>query len=216
MTYLRGRVSLPSAVVILLGMAAGCRTQSSQPAAGIDLAGMDKSVAPGDDFNAYTNGGWIKSTPIPPDKSSYGIDAILADETRTRTRSLIQDAANLRLTDPNEQAKKAEILSLLAQAHTQRETRIFQANSGIPVPLWCVLIAFTIMLALFVSLSAIQYRPTAVAIAVCFTTGIVSILVIARLLDYPFEGALALRPTDFIDAIGKISDLLNHMNVSEH
>jgi hypothetical protein len=30
------------------------------------------------------------------------------------------------------------------------------------------------------------------------------------------EGALALRPTDFIDAIGKISDLLNHMNVSEH
>jgi Protein of unknown function (DUF4239) len=107
-------------------------------------------------------------------------------------------------------------VSLLAQAHTQRETRIFQANSGIPVPLWCVLIAFTIMLALFVSLSAIQYRPTAVAIAVCFTTGIVSILVIARLLDYPFEGALALRPTDFIDAIGKISDLLNHMNVSEH
>jgi hypothetical protein len=137
-------------------------------------------------------------------------------ETYHKFEALIQDAANLRLTDPNEQAKKAEILSLLAQAHTQRETRIFQANSGIPVPLWCVLIAFTIMLALFVSLSAIQYRPTAVAIAVCFTTGIVSILVIARLLDYPFEGALALRPTDFIDAIGKISDLLNHVNVSEH
>jgi hypothetical protein len=137
-------------------------------------------------------------------------------ETYRKFEALIQDAANLRLTDPNEQAKKAEILSLLAQAHTQRETRIFQANSGIPVPLWCVLIAFTIMLALFVSLSAIQYRPTAVAIAVCFTTGIVSILVIARLLDYPFEGALALRPTDFIDAIGKISDLLNHTNVSEH
>jgi hypothetical protein len=30
------------------------------------------------------------------------------------------------------------------------------------------------------------------------------------------EGALALRPTDFIDVIGKISDLLGHLNVSEH
>ena len=55
-----------------------------------DLAGIDKSVLPGDDFNAYTNGGWIKSTPIPSDKSSYGIDAILTDETRKRTLALIE------------------------------------------------------------------------------------------------------------------------------
>ena len=45
---------------------------------------MDNSVAPGDDFNAYTNGGWIKATPIPADKSNYGSGAILADETRKR------------------------------------------------------------------------------------------------------------------------------------
>jgi hypothetical protein len=72
------------------------------------------------------------------------------------------------------------------------------------------------MLALFVSFSAIQYSTTAVIMAACFTVGVVSILVIAKLLDYPFEGALALRPTDFIDVIGKISDLLGHLNVSEH
>ena len=54
---------------------------------------MDKSVAPGDDFNAYANGGWIKATPIPADKSSYGIFAILADETRKRTLTLIQESA---------------------------------------------------------------------------------------------------------------------------
>src|SRR5277367_3922634 len=77
--------------MILTGLPA-CTTKASLNA-GIDLAGMDKSIAPGDDFNAYTNGGWIKSTPIPADKSSYGIDAILTDETRKRTLSLIQDAA---------------------------------------------------------------------------------------------------------------------------
>ncbi len=54
---------------------------------------MDKSVAPGDDFNAYTNGAWIKATPIPPDRSSYGIGVILTDETRKRTLGLIEDAA---------------------------------------------------------------------------------------------------------------------------
>ncbi len=53
---------------------------------------MDKSVAPGDDFNAYANGGWIKATPIPADKSSYGIFQKLADDTRQRTLTLIQEA----------------------------------------------------------------------------------------------------------------------------
>ncbi|MGH6864376.1 MAG: hypothetical protein ACRECN_08970, partial [Methylocella sp.] len=136
-------------------------------------------------------------------------------ETSHKLEVLFQDAANLQLSDPGEHAKKAEILSLLAQAHTHRETRIFQANSGIPVPLWCVLIAFTTILALFVSFSGIQHRTTAVAIAACFTAGIVSILVIARLLDYPFEGALALRPANFIEVIGKVSGLLSHVKVSE-
>ncbi|MGH6813854.1 MAG: hypothetical protein ACREDM_16475, partial [Methylocella sp.] len=135
-------------------------------------------------------------------------------ETSHRFEVLFQDSANLRLTSPDQLDKKAEILSLLAQAHAHRETRIFQASSGIPVPLWCVLIAFTIMLALFVSLSEIQYRTTAVIIAACFTVGIVSILVIARLLDYPFEGALALPPTDFIAVTGKVSDLLSRVNAS--
>jgi putative endopeptidase len=69
-------------------------TKKPEVSAGIDLAGMDTSIAPGDDFNAYTNGGWIKTTPIPADKSSYGAGAILADEVRKRTQALIQEPAN--------------------------------------------------------------------------------------------------------------------------
>jgi hypothetical protein len=126
---------------------------------------------------------------------------------------LFQDVAKLRPADPNQQDQKTEILSLLAEAHKMRETRIFQAGSGIPAPLWCALIGFTTLLSLFVSFSGIKYRATAIAMAGCFTVGIVSILVVARLLDYPFEGALALRPASFIDVIGKVSNLL--ANVSE-
>ncbi len=64
----------------------------STPNSGIDVSGMDKSVAPGDDFNEYANGGWIKATPIPADKARYGIFTMLADETRNRTRTLIEEA----------------------------------------------------------------------------------------------------------------------------
>jgi predicted metalloendopeptidase len=67
---------------------------------------MDKSAAPGDDFNAYANGGWLKTTPIPADKASYGIFAILADETRKRTEALIQESANAG-PGASEEARKA-------------------------------------------------------------------------------------------------------------
>ena len=50
------------------------------------------AVAPGDDFYAYANGGWLKATPIPPDKASYGAGSILSDQTRQQTVALIQDA----------------------------------------------------------------------------------------------------------------------------
>jgi putative endopeptidase len=98
MTCMRKRVSHPRVSAILLAaalaVAPACRTTPSSSAAGIDLAGMDKSVAPGDDFNAYTNGGWIKATPIPADKSSYGAGAILSDQTRERLRALFQESSS--------------------------------------------------------------------------------------------------------------------------
>jgi hypothetical protein len=131
-------------------------------------------------------------------------------DTDLKLQALVQEVASLRSADPDQQDKKAEMLSLLSQGHAQRETRIFQADSGIPLPLWIVLIGFTIVLALFVSFSGIQYRSTAVAVTACFTAGIASILVVARLLDYPFEGALGLPPTDFVNVVGKISNLLVH------
>src|SRR5689334_3367225 len=93
------RLFLVLAVAAVLN-AGACRASkpaasspSNGPAAGLDLTGMDKSVAPGDDFNAYANGGWLKATEIPPDKPSYGPDNILADETRKRTVELIQQSA---------------------------------------------------------------------------------------------------------------------------
>ncbi|MGB9181458.1 MAG: M13-type metalloendopeptidase [Pyrinomonadaceae bacterium] len=60
---------------------------------GLDLTGMDKSVNPGDDFFGYANGGWIKATPIPADRASYGIFDALAEEANQQTADLIKEAS---------------------------------------------------------------------------------------------------------------------------
>jgi predicted metalloendopeptidase len=60
---------------------------------GPDLAGMDLSVAPGDDFFAYANGTWIKTTEIPADRAGFGNSAILSDLTTQRVNDLLKAAA---------------------------------------------------------------------------------------------------------------------------
>ena len=64
---------------------------------GFDTAGMDKSVAPGDDFFEYANGTWAKNTPIPPDKARYGMFNVLDDLSKERTRTIIDEQSK----DPN-------------------------------------------------------------------------------------------------------------------
>jgi putative endopeptidase len=60
---------------------------------GVDTAGMDKAVAPGNDFYKYVNGGWEKITPIPGDRASWGGFAILRDLSDTRTKGIIESVA---------------------------------------------------------------------------------------------------------------------------
>ena len=65
----------------------------SASAAGIDLAGIDRGVTPGDDFFGFANGAWMKSTEIPADRSSWGTGGIVQERTAKRTADLIAEAA---------------------------------------------------------------------------------------------------------------------------
>ena len=60
---------------------------------GIDLQGMDRSIRPGDDFFAYASGNWAKNTPIPADRSSYGVFNGLRDLSEARLRGLVEGYA---------------------------------------------------------------------------------------------------------------------------
>src|SRR5690606_31535752 len=62
----------------------------AEPVIGIDLAGMDTSVQPGDDFEAYANGGWRETTEIPADRASTGIFLHVLNKAEQRTAELVQ------------------------------------------------------------------------------------------------------------------------------
>ncbi|HYL02922.1 MAG TPA: M13 family metallopeptidase [Steroidobacteraceae bacterium] len=84
------RICLALAAAAVIGASAAA---SPPTAHGIDRAGIDRAVRPGDDFFRYANGTWLEKTRIPPDRSVYGTFAILAELNTKRTVALIRDAA---------------------------------------------------------------------------------------------------------------------------
>jgi putative endopeptidase len=69
---------------------------------GLDLPSMDKSIAPGDDFDGYANGIWEKTTVIPADRASWGAFYVLRELADKRTAALIADTAKAATTKGDE------------------------------------------------------------------------------------------------------------------
>jgi putative endopeptidase len=59
-----------------------------------DPGNMNLSVKPGDDFSDYAEGAWIKSHPVPANKSRYGEFDIVKDRTYDRIKGIVESAAN--------------------------------------------------------------------------------------------------------------------------
>ena len=60
---------------------------------GIDTAGLNRTVAPGQDWVEFANGTYLRNLEIPADRSSFGAFNTLDDLSRTRTRGIIEEAA---------------------------------------------------------------------------------------------------------------------------
>src|SRR5579863_7168319 len=75
---------------------------------GVDLASLDASVKPGDNFFLHVNGGWLKTAQIPADRSSTGsfqdlqilseerLKTIVADLEQTPAQQLTEEGRKLR------------------------------------------------------------------------------------------------------------------------
>ena len=61
-------------------------------AAVLDVGGLSKDVPACDDFNAYANGGWLATTTIPPDRSSWSTFDIITRRNAERIEVLFTSA----------------------------------------------------------------------------------------------------------------------------
>jgi putative endopeptidase len=61
---------------------------------GFNLDGMDRAVAPGDDFFHYVNGRWLQTAEIPSDRTSTGSFLDLAIRSEERVQAIIADLEN--------------------------------------------------------------------------------------------------------------------------
>lgn len=107
-------------VVALTGGAASAQDASAQHshgmagaphspfgAWGFDLAGRDTSVKPGDDFNEYANGTYLRTTEIPADKSRFGPFDVLYENAQSQLKSIIETST---ANPANENARKVGAL----------------------------------------------------------------------------------------------------------
>lgn len=82
----------------------GAAKASAELGSGIDKNNMEPSIRAQNDFYAHVNGGWLKRTEIPADKSNYGAFTELADAAEKNIRTIIEDSAAGKVEEKN--AKK--------------------------------------------------------------------------------------------------------------
>jgi len=80
------------AMALTLAAVCGLTLAANPGDRGLDFSGIDRSIAPGDDFFRYANGSWLAQTEIPADRSSWGTGAQLDELTVKRTDELIRAA----------------------------------------------------------------------------------------------------------------------------
>ena len=77
----------------------GCHHPAEQPskpkvgAWGFDMAEMDKSVRPGNDFFDYVLGTWVKHAKIPPDKLCAGVSLDIQNQLDADLKAIVEGAA---------------------------------------------------------------------------------------------------------------------------
>src|SRR5579871_3350406 len=72
---------------------AGGQSADDKPSSGFDVANMDKTCKPCNDFYKYVNGGWMKKNPIPPQYPAWGPDQIMFEHTEARLHDILEAAA---------------------------------------------------------------------------------------------------------------------------
>jgi putative endopeptidase len=78
------------ASALTFAAAGGAASGAEASGPGLNVANLDLSVKPGDDFFEFANGSWVKQAEIPADRSRWGVIGELREFNQQRTAELIQ------------------------------------------------------------------------------------------------------------------------------
>jgi putative endopeptidase len=95
--------------VTLAPLLAGCggfAGGADQAGQGFDLANLDRSVSPCDDFFHFAAGGFIKNNPIPPAYSRWGSFPMLRDHNEDVLHSILEEASKDKNATPGSNWQK--------------------------------------------------------------------------------------------------------------
>jgi predicted metalloendopeptidase len=91
---LAGHRTAVSITVVLIALTCACATgnRPAPPSSGLGLSDFDRSVRPQDDLYQFTNGGWLRRTPIPPDLSGTDSLTQLRLVAQEQQRAILEQA----------------------------------------------------------------------------------------------------------------------------
>jgi len=111
----RAASSAPSSVIVAaaecsgFGADGGGGSVEAAPAKsdhGFDLANLDRSVSPCDDFYKFADGGWMKNNPIPPARSTWATYSKLMDQNEESLHGILEEAAKDKSAAPGSNRQK--------------------------------------------------------------------------------------------------------------
>ena len=102
---------LKSAAICSLGLALlpASAQEAPTPVHGINVANMDKSEKPGNNWYLYCNGNWIKNTPMPADRARLSVFSALDDIANKNTAAIIEEIAKSKPAAGSGQGKIADL-----------------------------------------------------------------------------------------------------------
>ena len=104
-------------IIFLLTIFFACSTETKNQeepvASGLELANMDSTVRPQDDFFHFVNGNWLKRTAIPSDRGDWGPFNELSEFNNNAVLSVLKKAGeNPKYTEGTDQRKAADFFSI--------------------------------------------------------------------------------------------------------
>ena len=99
-------------VLIMMPLLILASCQNNKKVEGLNREDMDLSVAPGDNFYQYADGGWIKNNPLRPEYARYGAFDALSETNEENLNALFQEMASKETVPGTVEQKIADLYKM--------------------------------------------------------------------------------------------------------